>query len=535
MNTPNRHLFSFLNTTIPANWDRPAFTDYGQPTAYTFGQAARQMASLSKLYTQLGIEAGDRIAIYGPNSANWAVGFFSILAHGAVVVSILPDFTPADAAKLVNHSEAKLLLASAPLAAKLDYAAMPGLTAVVSLNDWSLPFVAEKASQQSIDNVQLADFKPSDVHYRDDNFDDLALINYTSGTTSSPKGVMLTYRSLSTNLTFIIEHFYTTPDMKYVSILPLAHMFGMSFELIYHFAAGVPLFFLTKLAAPVVLQAYHDCKPYLIFSVPMVLEKIYQKNLRPVVTKPMIRFCWNIPGIGTYIRRRVLKGLMEAFGGNVKKVIIGGAALSEEVERCLMDVGFPLIVGYGLTECGPLIGYRDWTEFVPRSCGQTVDRMELRIDSADPANIPGEVQVRGEAVMSGYYRNEEATQASFTDDGWLRTGDMGVVDAEGNIFLRGRCKTMLLSSSGQNIYPEEIEALLNMQPGIMETLVVQRDNKLVALIVPESKKVRPARIERAVHEVNNHLPAYSKILTYEIRTDEFEKTPKKSIKRFLYS
>ncbi len=533
MSTPNRHLFSYLNKTIPANWDRPAFTDFGHPTAYTFGQAAEQMARLSLLYRQLGIGAGDRIALYGPNSANWAVGFFSILAHGAVVVSILPDFTPEDAAKLVNHSEAKVLLASESLIAKLDFASMPALAAIVSLNDWSLPFVANDMPELNAQpSVSLT---PEDICYRDDNFDDLALINYTSGTTSSPKGVMLTYRSLSTNLTFIVENFYTTPDMKYVSILPLAHMFGMSFELIYHFAAGVPIFFLTKLAAPVVLKAYHECKPYLIFSVPMVLEKIYQKNIRHIVTKPLIRLCWNIPGIGTFIRRRILKGLMDAFGGNVKKMIIGGAALSEEVERCLMDVGFPIIVGYGLTECGPLIGYSDWDVFQPRSCGKVVDRMELRIDSADPYSVPGEVQVRGEAVMTGYYRNEEATRATFTDDGWLRTGDMGIVDKEGNIFLRGRNKTMLLSSSGQNIYPEEIEALLNMEPGVMESLVVQRDNKLVALIVPASKKVRKTRIEHAVKQVNNRLPQYSKIISYEIRQDEFEKTPKKSIKRFLYS
>lgn len=534
MNTPNRHLFSYLNATIPANWDRPAFTDYGQPTAYTYGQAAQQMARLSALYTRLGIQAGDRIALYGPNSSNWAVAFFSILAHGAVVVSILPDFTPEDAAKLVNHSEAKLLLSSQNLFSKLDFASMPGLTAVISLNDWSLPFVADKESPLSIDDCQMEGFTPDRVHYRDDNFDDLALINYTSGTTSSPKGVMLTYRSLSTNLTFIVEHFYTTPDMKYVSILPLAHMFGMSFELIYHFAAGVPLFFLTKLAAPVVLQAYHECKPYLIFSVPMVLEKIYQKNLRPLVSRPLVRCLWNVPVAGTLLRSCIRRKLMQAFGGNLKKMIIGGAALSEEVERCLMDVGFPLIVGYGLTECGPLIGYSDWTEFVPRSCGKVVDRMQLRIDSTDPLTVPGEVQVQGEAVMTGYFRNLKATKATFTRDGWLRTGDMGVVDKDGNIFLRGRCKTMLLSSSGQNIYPEEIEALLNMQPGIMESLIVQRDNKLVALIVPDAE-TEEAAVEQAVEEVNAHMPQYSRILSYELRDTEFEKTPKKSIKRFLYA
>lgn len=551
MNTPNRHLFSFLNETIPANWERPAFTDYGRPTAYTYAQAAETMARLSLLYTQYDIQRGDRIALYGPNSSNWAVAFFSILAHGAVVVSILPDFTPEDAAKLVNHSETKLLLASSALIAKMDRDSMPDLKAVVSLNDFSeLPELEQALT-------------PADIHYRDDNFDELALINYTSGTTSSPKGVMLTYRSLSTNLTFITEHFYTTPDMKYVSILPLAHMFGMSFELIYHFAAGVPLYFMTKLAAPIVLQAYQECKPYLVFSVPMVLEKIYQKKLRDIVTKPLFRFCWNIPGIGMLIRRRIGKELRAAFGGNIQKVIIGGAALNEEVERCLMDVGFPLIVGYGLTECGPLIGYSDWKEFKPRSCGKVVDRMELRIDSSDPTTIAGEVQVRGEAVMTGYYRNEEATAATFTKDGWLRTGDLGVVDKEGNIFLRGRCKTMLLSSSGQNIYPEEIESLLNMQPGIAESLIVQRDNKLVALIYPdpEAEKKERARnrhrkgahtrtkeqvaeavtkdimtaVEHAVKHVNEHLPQYSQILSYELRTEEFKKTPKRSIKRFLYS
>ena len=555
-----KHLFSYINHSFREGWDSPALTDYGTDRTYTYGDVATQMARLHLYYEQLGLHAGDKIAVCGVNSSNWAVGFLSILSYNAVAVSVLADFTGADIEKLVNHSDAQVLFVGPMVEKKINISHMPALKAVISTADFHLVYAAQpkfREAYEMLDDTFQAiypqGFKPEHVHYREDNLDDLALINYTSGTTSNPKGVMLTYRSLSSNVQYSMENMECHPGINLVSLLPLAHMFGMMIELIYQMAGGSHVWFITRLTTPVLMQALRECKPIIVMVVPMVLEKIYQKQIRPVVRKPLVRVLWHIPGIGTLIKKRIRKGLMDALGGNIRVLISGGAAINPEVEKCLMDIHFPYLTGYGMTECGPLVCYVPWQQFKAHSCGRLVDRMELRIDSPDrrgsgagkamQSEIVGEIQLRGDNCMVGYYKNPEATKAAFTEDGWMHTGDLGCIDAQGNVFLRGRCKTMILGPSGQNIYPEEIESLLNAQPAIDEALVVSRDNKLHALIYLTDEHVEQMREEgmnlqeavlQAVEDVNRQLPSYSRIANFEFMFKEFEKTPKRSIKRYLY-
>ena len=544
---PTKHIFSFIGDAMQLNWDYPCFSDYGENTNYTYGQVAAQVEKLNLAYQAMGIEKGEKIAFCGVNSAHWGISFISVLAYQAVAVSILPDFTGPDIEKLVNHSGAKILLAGPMVAKKIDPKNLTNIKAVINYMDFSVVYAQDEKVANILNSMDdlFAQAHPngftfSDVHYPMADLDELALINYTSGTTSSPKGVMLTYRSLSTNTHFAIDNIPHNPHDVIVSMLPLAHMFGMAFEFLYQFAAGDHIYFLPKMSTPILLQSFKECKPYLIFMVPLVIEKIYQKKLRPIVKNWAVKMIWNWPIIGTMIRNKVREGLMEAFGGNVFELIIGGAALSNEVEKCLMDIQFPFTVGYGMTECGPLISYRVWNEFKAHSCGRIVDRMEIRIDSEDPHHVVGELQVRGEAVMQGYYKNEEATKGVFTADGWLRTGDLGIIDEDGNIFIKGRSKNMILGPSGQNIYPEEIEEVVNARGGIAESVVVSRNGKLVALVYPDFEYDRHGRTDEEQLAVwkqrcNKYLPAYSQISAIEVVDKEFEKTPKKSIKRFLYS
>ena len=544
---PTKHIFSFIGEAMKLNWDYPCFSDYGENTNYTYGEVATMVEKLNLAYTAMGIEKGEKIAFCGVNSSNWGISFISVLAHEAVAVSILPDFTGPDIEKLVNHSDAQVLLAGPLVAKKIDPKNLKNVKAVINYMDFSVVYAQDEKYAQIINSMDqlFAQAHPNGFTYKDLNYpmadmDSLALINYTSGTTSAPKGVMLTYRSLSTNVHFAIDNIPHKPHDVLVSMLPLAHMFGMAFEFLYQFAAGDHIYFLPKMSTPILLQAFKECKPYLILTVPLVIEKIYQKKLKKVVKNWAVKIIWNIPGIGDIIKKKVRDGLMEAFGGNIFELIIGGAALSSEVEQCLKDIKFPYMVGYGMTECGPLISYRVWNEFAQHSCGRIVDRMEIRVDSEDPQNIVGELQVRGEAVMLGYYKNEEATKNVFTQDGWLRTGDLGVIDADGNIFIKGRSKNMILGPSGQNIYPEEIEEIVNARGGISESVVVSRNGKLVALVYPDLEYDRHGRSEQEQLKVwkdrcNKYLPAYSQISAIEVVDKEFEKTPKKSIKRFLYS
>ena len=550
MSTPTKHIFSYINESIRTNWERPGFSDYGEKTNYTYGEIATQIARLNLFFELAGVEKGGKIAFCGGNSSNWGVSFLSVLAYGAVAVSILPDFTGPDVEKLVNHSESQILIAGPVVANKIKFENMPSIKAVISMKDFSILYAQTDNYQKAFDNLDAAfakrypdGYKPEYVHYQDDNLDDLALINYTSGTTSAPKGVMLTYRSLSTNCTFGQEWIPNSPNDNIVSMLPLAHMFGMMFEFIYQVAGGTHVFFITRLTTPILMKAFQDCSPYLILTVPLVLEKIYQKKIKPMVNKPLIKFLWHVPGVNKIIKNKVRDGLMAAFGGKLKSLIIGGAALNGEVEACLKEIGFPFLVGYGMTECGPLISYVPWQEFAPHSCGRIVDRMEIKIDSSDPLHEVGEILVKGEACMICYYKNPEATKAVLMEDGWLRTGDLGLLDEKGNIYIKGRNKNMILGPSGQNIYPEEIEDLVNSIDEVIESLIVDRDHKLVALVYPDYELLKTPEyadkdikqlIISAIKNINKNLPQYSQIADVEIRDQEFEKTPKRSIKRFMY-
>ncbi|MGN0239005.1 MAG: AMP-binding protein [Paludibacteraceae bacterium] len=550
MSTPTKHIFSYINESIRTNWERPGFSDYGEKTNYTYGEIATKIARMNLYFELAGVEKGGKIAFCGGNSSNWGVSFLSVLAYGAVAVSILPDFTGPDVEKLVNHSEAQILIAGPVVASKINYENMPNIKAVFSMKDFSILYAKSDNYQKAYDNLEHSfkerypeGYKPEHVHYQDDNLDDLALINYTSGTTSAPKGVMLTYRSLSTNCTFGQENIPNSPKDNIVSMLPLAHMFGMMFEFIYQVAGGTHVYFITRLTTPILMKAFQDCSPYLILTVPLVLEKIYQKKIKPMVNKPLIKFLWHVPGVNKIIKNKVRDGLMAAFGGKLKSLIIGGAALNGEVEACLKEIGFPFLVGYGMTECGPLISYVPWQEFVPHSCGRIVDRMEIKIDSANPQTEVGEILVKGEANMIGYYKNPEATKAVLLEDGWLRTGDLGLLDEKGNIYIKGRNKNMILGPSGQNIYPEEIEDLVNSIDEVVESLIVDRDHKLVALVYPDYELLKTPEyadkdikslITSAIKNINKSLPPYSQIADVEIRDQEFEKTPKRSIKRFMY-
>ena len=550
MATPTKHMFSYINRSIREGWNNPALTNYGELFTYTYGAMATEMARLHLFYEQLGLHEGDKIALCGANSARWAIALMSAFSYGAVAVSILPDFTGADIERLVNHSDAQVLFVGPAVEQKVNPANMPALKAVISTVDFHPVYTADPAYRREYEQLNTSfkerypkGFRPEDVHYREDNLDDLALINYSSGTTGNPKGVMLSYRALSSNVQYSIDNMECHPGVNLVSMLPLAHMFGMMIELIYQIAGGSHVYFITRLTTPTLMKAFRECQPLIILVVPMVLEKIYEKKIRPVVSKPIVRLLWNTPIAGRLVRNRIRQGLMDAFGGKLKSLISGGAALNPEVEKCLMDIRFPYLSGYGMTECGPLVSYVPWQQFKAHSCGRLVDRMEIRIDSSDPATVPGEILLRGDHVMLGYYKNPEATREAFTADGWMRTGDMGTIDAEGNIFLRGRCKTMILGPSGQNIYPEEIESLLNAQPAIDEALVVSRDNKLHALIYLTDEHVEQMREEgmnlqeavlQAVEDVNRQLPSYSRIANFEFMFKEFEKTPKRSIKRYLY-
>ena len=482
------------------------------------------------------------------NSARWGVTFFAANTYEAVLVPILADFHPDSVNSLVDHSESIILLTDTDIWAKLDITKMPTVKAVISSSDFSLLYAADEAINEANKNIDQLfaqkypnGFDASYVSYPKDNDKELAIINYTSGTTSAPKGVMLRYECLSANVEFGQKRLPSYPEDKIVSMLPMAHMYGMMFELIYPLCGGSSIYYLGKTPTPaLLLGAMAEVKPYLVITVPLVMEKIFKSKVAPVINKPVMKVITSIPGVNQLIFKKIRNTLLNAFGGNVREIVMGGAALNPDVEKWFRKFKLPFTVGYGMTEAAPLLAYEDWWEFAPKSCGKGVDSVEVRIDSEDPYNKVGEIQAKGISLMSGYYKNEEATKAAFTEDGWMRTGDLGVLDAKGNIFIKGRSKNMILSANGQNIYPEEIEAAVNNQPYVIESVVVDRGASLVALVYVDKDKVKEdglvldAQMNLLKAEVNKSMPAYSKISKVEVMDQPFEKTPKMSIKRFMY-
>ena len=542
------HYLHYLTNVMSHQWSDPALTDYGEDHEYSFGGLAVEMLRLHTLFEQLGIKRGDKIALAGRNCANWAVAYLAVAAYEGVVVSILQDFTAEDIAHLLDHSDSEMLFVGPYVWKELQKQTMPArLKAAISLEDWEILYHNEKTQVPSTEELEAA-FKtkyphgvePENVHFSADP-DALALINYTSGSTGSPKGVMLNGRAISNNIEIGMKILPVDPGQRLVSMLPLAHMFGQVCELLYPLSCGTHIYFLTKSPTPsILLKALKDVQPYLVVTVPLVIEKIYKKNLDPMLSKWVIRMFWHTPIIGAILKSRVKSGLRNAFGGKLRYFICGGAAINPIVEKCLMDIHFPLSIGYGMTECAPLIGGNPPKYFNARSGGAPVMNMEVKIDNPNEAGI-GEILVKGENVMMGYYKNPEATKAVFTEDGWMRTGDLGRLDKKKNIYIKGRCKTMFLGASGQNIYPEEIEDKLNNQEAVGESLIVEREGKLIALVFPDETLTKRMTLDeiQAIMKANleklNHLiPSYSKVANIEVQDKPFEKTPKKSIKRFLY-
>ena len=541
-----------IEKSIKDNWDKDALTDYLGATLQ-YHDVARKIEKLHILFENSGLKKGDKVALCGRNSSSWAVAFFATLSYGAVAVPVQNEFKPEQIYNIVNHSEAKLLFVGDVVATTIDGEQMPQLEGIIYLPDFSLILSRSESLTNARENLNALFgkkypkfFRAEDVNYFKDEADDLALINYTSGTTGFSKGVMLSYRSVRSNLAWATADLkpHIKPGSKVLCMLPMAHMYGMICEFICQFSFGSHLYFLTRLPSPsLIAQACTDIRPAIIIAVPMVVEKIIRKNVFPKVQSTATRMLLKMPVVSKKVKERISAIVMEAFGGNAYELVTGGAALNKEIEDFLVSINFPVTSGYGATECGPMVTYSDYKDFVPGSCGTPVLNMEVKIVSPDPANVPGEVITRGENVMLGYYKNEEATKEVLDKDGWYHTGDLGTMSADGHLFLRGRIKNMLLGSNGQNVYPEEIEDKLNSMSMVSECIVVQRGDKIVGLVYPdfdEAKEMGFSQsdlqdiMEQNRLELNNMLPSFCHLSVIELRDEEFAKTPKKSIKRYLY-
>ena len=538
-----------LEKSFRENWDRPALSNYkGQDLAYR--DVARRIAKLHIAFEQCGLEKGDKVAICSRNQANWGVSFLATLTYGAPV-PILHEFKPGNIHYLVNHSEAKVLFVDDVIWENLSEAEMPGLYVVVQINNFNFLYSkTEEMSQvrqhlnESFGHKYPNNFGPENLDYYEDKADELAVINYTSGTSGFSKGVMVPYRALWSNIEF--AHVQAMPQLdnntEVVSMLPSAHMYGMMFEFLFEMTIGAHVHFLTRVPSPkIIMQAFADIKPHIIIAVPLIIEKVYKSKLKPILDRN--KMIMNLPIIDKVIQKKILQELVNAFGGRFYEVIIGGAAFNPEVERFFHKIGFPFTVGYGMTECAPIIGYADWKDAKLYSCGKQVLNMQIRIDSPDPQNIPGEVLVKGANVFLGYYKNEEATKSVLGEDGWFHTGDMGVMDSDGYLFLKGRSKCMILGPSGQNIYPEEIQGVVNNVTYVVDSLVIEDNGTLVSLIYPDyhqaeldglSKSQLEAKLVETLPEINKQIPNYAKISKMEFMPEDFERTPKRSIKRYLY-
>jgi long-chain acyl-CoA synthetase len=533
------------------NWELQALSDY-KGISYTYGEVARQVARLHLLYEGLGIKRGDKIALFGKNSANWCISFLSVFTYGAVAVPILADFKPGDAHAIINHSDSVMLFTDRQIMETLSEDEMKGVGAILSLDDFEIlsarPSERFRKAFDDIDGLFDTRYKGAytreHMKYAEVDNSEVVEINYTSGTTGFSKGVVLSANSLAGNVEFAMRAIELNAGERMLAILPLAHCYGCAFDFLYPLAVGVHVTILGKLpATPVILQAFSEIRPHLIMFVPIFFEKLYKKRVLPTLQKGSMKVLTRIPGISGILYGAIRKKLYQSFGGNFREAVLGGAALSEEVERFMRKIKFPFTIGYGMTECGPLISYEGHATTRAGSSGKILDIMELKIDSADPCNEPGEILVRGENLMEGYYKNEEATRAAIDEDGWLHTGDLGVTDKDGFIYIKGRSKDMLLGPSGQNIYPEEIEARLANLPYISEAVVLMnRDHRLEALVYPDPEQVRAdgveedlaAKMEENRKAVNQQLASYETLLKIHIHETEFEKTPKRSIKRFIY-
>ena len=533
------------------NWDRPAISNYHGETLH-FKDVARRVEKLHIMFEECGLQKGDKVAICSRNQANWAVTFLAILTHGAVPVPLLHEFKSANIHHLVNHSEAKILFVDEVIWEGLSETEMPDLHAIIQVNNFRILYardesiVEAKAHLNELFGRRYPEaFTPDCINYYEDTADELAVINYTSGTSGFSKGVMIPYRAIFSNMEFakqVLPQLNNTS--RVVSMLPCAHMYGLMFEVLYELSAGCHVHFLSRLPSPkIIMQALAEVKPNIVIAVPLVIEKIYKSKVKPVLEKEGIKFLMKVPGLNQVVLNKVRAELINAFGGEFIEVIIGGAAFNKEVEAFFKRMNFPFTVGYGMTECAPIITYDDWKVEKLYSCGKAAPNMEVRIESKDPANIPGEIQVKGANVFLGYFKNEEATAEVFTEDGWFRTGDMGVLDADGSLFIKGRTKCMILGPSGQNIYPEEVETVINSQPYVVDSLVVEDNGGLTALIYPDfqqgAKDGMPQEtfvkyMEDTLVELNKELPNYAKLKKIKVMLEDFERTPKKSIKRYLY-
>lgn len=546
------NFIQLYENSFRANWDLPALTNYGEKETWTYADVARHIARLHILFEAYDIRQGDKIALIGKDSIHWCVVYMAAVTYGAVIVPILSDFNPNDLQHIVNHSESRLLFVGERHWETLDEEKMPELQAVFSLGDFR-PLSQKKSNAIQEEELNALfvrrypdGFRKEHINYAKRDNDQVVLLNYTSGTTGFSKGVMLTGNNLAGNVTYARTLDILFRGERELCFLPLAHAYSCAFNFLVPMAFGAHVYLLGKLPSPkILLKAFADVKPHLILTVPLILEKIYKKILLPVLSQRSVRIIRKIPGVNRLFYRRIRQRLSEALGGNFREVIVGGAAMNQEVADFLYQIRFPFTIGYGMTECGPLISYDNHRDYVLTSCGQILKGiMQVRIDSENPYHQVGEIQVRGENVMKGYYKNEEATRNAFTEDGWLKTGDLGTIDANNRIYIRGRSKTMLLSSNGQNIYPEEIESKLNNLPFVLESLILEKEGKLVGLVYPDfdaadragiSLEELPALLERTRLELNKLLAPYEAVSQLKLYPNEFEKTPKKSIKRFLYT
>lgn len=540
---------SYVEESIKKNWEIEALSNYREQ-GYTYREIAAIMVRQHIAFREYGIREGDTIALLGRNSANWCATYLAVVTYGAVVVPILPDFKPDDLHNIITHSDSKILFADDKLWESLEPEKVKGLQCVMSLDNFGMLMsrsdkVTEIYGSLSAKFEQAyPSFSPADIKFSDIDNEKMAVLSYTSGTTGFSKGVMIPHRSLAANTRYAQENMPLEPGDKVVSFLPLAHTYGCAFEFLFPFTYGCHITILTKTPSPqILIQAFKEIRPRLILSVPLVIEKVYKKQLLPVISKPAMKVLLKVPGINRILFKKVREKLETSFGGRFKELVIGGAAFNADAEKFFRKIGMRYAIGYGMTECGPLISYDGWRTSKLGSCGKAVDTLEVKIDSPDPQNVVGEIILRGDNVMLGYYKNEKATKDVIDEDGWMHTGDLGVIDRDGYIYIRGRSKDMLLGPSGKNIYPEEIESLINNYNYVTEAVVITEDDKLVGLIYPDYEALRTdgidedglaAALDTIRKDVNSRMPDYMAVTKFRVHPEEFAKTPKKSIKRYLY-